>query len=250
MFHTLLSKLFSRKFLFINVGVFALLACVLAGLIVFGGPGVPDAMPSINKPFNSVDFSSLPALGTYTARDGAKLAFRQYPTSVDKKGSIVLVHGSSASSESMHVMAQAFAADGYATYALDMRGHGASGDKGQIAYIGQLEDDVEDFLAGVSVAQPRTLLGFSSGAGFVLRVAGSVRQAEFNHYLLISPFLSHTAPTYRPNSGGWVKVGIPRIVGLSILNSAGITAFNHLTDRKSTRLNSSHRNTSRMPSSA
>ena len=113
-------------------------------------------------------------------------------------------------------------------YALDIRGHGASGVKGKIDYIGQLEDDLTSFVKAVPMTKPVTLVGFSSGGGFVLRVAGSQRQGEFQGYPLLSPFLSPDAPNFRPGSGGWVNVGIPRIIGLTVLNRVGIRAFNGL----------------------
>jgi alpha-beta hydrolase superfamily lysophospholipase len=116
----------------------------------------------------------------------------------------------------MHVMAKAFAAAGYTGYALDIRGHGGSGTRGHIAYVGQLEDDLEDFVSSVKPDKPATLVGFSSGGGFVLRFAGSTRQKLFSSYLLLSPFISQEAPTYRPNSGGWVSVGIPRFCGAGV----------------------------------
>jgi len=212
----------------------AVCAAVLAAAIAFGGPGQPASMPSINNPFSSVDFSRVPPLLHYSGADGAGLAYRYYAPQANSapsgsaRGSVVLVHGSSASSQSMHVLAQAFAAAGYAAYALDMRGHGASGTKGDIAYVGQLEDDMDAFVRAVRPAAPATLVGFSSGGGFVLRFAGSARQQEFASYLLLSPFLSQDAPTYRPGGGGWVSVGVPRIVGLTVLSSVGITAFNSL----------------------
>jgi non-heme chloroperoxidase len=140
----------------------------------------------------------------------------------------VLVHGSSASSSSMHVMAKGFAAAGYAAYALDIRGHGQSGAKGHIAYIGQLDDDMEDFVHAIKLAQPSTLVGFSSGGGFVLRFAGTARQKLFSNYLLLSPFISQDAATSRPSSGGWVTVGVPRIVAISFLDRFGVHAFNNL----------------------
>src|SRR5207253_5450712 len=133
---------------------------------------------------------------------GTKLAFRAYPAAGGAvKGSVVLLHGSSASSSSMHLMAKGFAAAGYAAYALDIRGHGKSGTKGHIAYIGQLEDDLEDFVHSTKLAQPSTLAGFSSGGGFVLRFAGSPRQELFSNYLLLSPWISQDAATLRPGSG-------------------------------------------------
>ena len=125
-------------------------------------------------------------------------------------------------------MAKGFAAAGYAAYALDIRGHGQSGVKGHIAYIGQLEDDIEDFVHAAKLAQPSTLVGFSSGGGFVLRFAGSARQKLFSDSLLLSPFISQDAVTSRPSSGGWVSVGVPRIIAISLLDSAGIRAFNDL----------------------
>jgi non-heme chloroperoxidase len=210
------------------IGVTALSA-ILAGALAFGGPKPLPPMASINNPFKTVDFSDLPPLSRYTASDGAPLAYRRYnPSGGVGKGSVVLVHGSSASSNSMHPLAKAYANAGYVAYALDIRGHGESGQKGQIAYVGQLEDDIAAFMKAASPPQPSTLVGFSSGGGFVLRVAGSSRQDLFQSYLLLSPFLSQDAPTFRPNSGGWVSVGVPRYVGVALLNLAGIRAFNDL----------------------
>ena len=141
------------------------------------------------------------------------------------RGSVVLVHGSSASSRSLHVLARAVAESGLSAYALDMRGHGDSGSKGQIAYVGQLDDDLEDFMRSVQPARPATLAGFSAGGGFALRVAAGERQTLFDQYLLLSPFIGQDAPTYRPDSGGWVSVGIPRIVALSLLDAVGVHAL-------------------------
>ena len=219
------------KRVFITVLVIVAVLVVAFGLaIALGGPGEPPPpMSSINDPFKNVDFSDLPERSHFTARDGAKIAFRAYPAIGDAiKGSVVLVHGSSASSSSMHVMAKSFAAAGYAAYALDIRGHGQSGAKGHIAYIGQLEDDMEDFVHAIKLAQPSTLVGFSSGGGFVLRFAGTARQKLFSNYLLLSPFISQDAATSRPSSGGWVTVGVPRIVAISFLDGFGVHAFNDL----------------------
>ncbi|MDM0115580.1 alpha/beta fold hydrolase [Variovorax sp. J22R133] len=205
----------------------ACLACIGAA-IAWGGPGTPPAMGSINDPFKTVDWSGMPPIWRYTARDGAALAYRVYRPAAEAGGSVVLVHGSSARGSSMHVMAKAFAAAGFAAYTLDMRGHGDSGAKGQIAYVGQLEDDVEDFVKAVRPASPSTLAGFSAGGGFALRFAASDRQALFANYLLLAPFLGQDAPNYRPGSGGWVSVGVPRAMAILSLNAVGIHAFDKL----------------------
>jgi alpha-beta hydrolase superfamily lysophospholipase len=206
-----------------------LLACL--GLAIWlGGPRDIAALASINAPFAKVDFSAVPKAQTYTARDGAALAYLHYPAGGTSPAArrIVLVHGSSARGQSLHPLAQALAAQGFSVDALDMRGHGDSGPRGHISYIGQLEDDVADFIKAVPHAGGNTLLGHSSGGGFVLRFAASTQQALFDRYVLLAPYLRYDAPTARPSNGGWVSVGIPRIVGLRLLNAVGITALNHL----------------------
>lgn len=208
----------------------ALLFTALAAAIAFGGPAPIAPLASINEPFAKVDFSAVPPARRYAARDGTSLAWLDYPAAAGGQGTrrIVLVHGSSARGRSMHVLAQALAAAGFNVAALDMRGHGDSGPRGQAAYVDQLEDDVEDFMRAVPHAGPSTLLGFSSGGGFVLRFAGGARQALFDRYVLLSPYLRHDAPTARPGNGGWVSVGLPRLVALHVVNGAGLTAWNDL----------------------
>lgn len=213
----------------------ALLVAALAAALAWGGPRDIAPLASINAPFQKADFRSVPPPQHYTARDGVRLAWHAYPaaaaagaTAERPAGRVVLVHGSSARAQSMHLLAQALVEKGYDVVALDMRGHGGSGPRGQAAYIGQLEDDVEDFLRAVPHAGPQTLMGFSAGGGFALRFAGSARQSLFDRYVLLAPYLHHNAPTERGGSGGWASVGIPRIVALAVLTRAGITRWNDL----------------------
>lgn len=167
---------------FLSGTVLVLVVMVTLALLL-GGPSAPPPMKSIVEPFQTVSLAKLPALKQYTARDGTRLAYRYYPAdSGVAKGSVVLLHGSGASSRSMHVIAREFAEAGFAAYALDVRGHGASGKNGDIAYVGQLEDDLADFVEAVEPAGPATLVGFSSGGGFALRFAGSQRQEMFAGY--------------------------------------------------------------------
>lgn len=204
-------------------------AAALSFAVWRGGPSPIAPLPSINNPFKDVDYSTMPTQQHYTARDGATLAYRHYaPASADTGRRVVLIHGSSASSHSMHPLAQALAAAGYTADALDMRGHGESGPHGQVAYIGQLEDDLTDFMHAAPYHGPSTLIGFSAGGGFALRFAASTKAAVFDRYILLSPFLLR-APTSRPDGGSWASVGIPRILALTVLNKIGITAFNGLT---------------------
>ena len=168
----------------------------------------------------------MPPLERFIARDGTELAYRHYPARAPPTGKIaILVHGSSGSSAAVHALADALAARGVETYAPDIRGHGASGTRGDIAYIGQLEDDLADLVALIrktAPTEPLTLLGHSAGGGFALRVAGSPIQNLFARTVLLAPYLGHDAPTNRPDSGGWASADIPRFLGLAALRRVGI----------------------------
>jgi alpha-beta hydrolase superfamily lysophospholipase len=201
-------------------------------LLWLGGPAEPPTMQGITQAFRAVDYSDAPEPKSFISRKGDKLAYRHYPpaqSSPSVQSSVVLVHGSSATSKSMHPLASALAAAGHSVYSLDIRGHAASGSKGHIDYVGQLENDLSDFVKQVGPPQPSTLAGFSSGGGFVLRYAASTEARAFQSFLLLSPFMHQSAPTQREKSGGWVRVGVPRLILLQALNGMGLSQLNHLT---------------------
>lgn len=212
----------------ILVVVLVLLAGLLAGMIAFGTASPPAYMASVGEPFKHVDFSDLPPLDHLAGRDGSAIAYRAYPAGADRIA--VLVHGSSGSSSSMHALAKAMEAAGITAYALDIRGHGGTGTRGDIDHAGQLDEDIADVAAWVRQRHPGAsiaLVGFSSGGGFVLKVAGSGDGALFDRYVLIAPFLRYDAPDNKPDVG-WAAPYIPRIIALSILDRLGIHAFDGL----------------------
>ncbi|TWO69517.1 alpha/beta fold hydrolase [Caenimonas sedimenti] len=209
----------------------ALLVLAFAAAIAFGGPAKAAPLASVNAPFAKVDFSAVPPARRFQARDGASLAWLHYPatgTQAPNGRRVVLVHGSSGRGQSMHMLAQGLAQAGFSVASLDMRGHGDSGPRGHAAYIGQLEDDVEDFMKAVPHAGPSTLVGFSSGGGFALRMAGGSRQQLFDRYVLLAPFLRHDAPTNKPGNDHWAAVGLPRMIALTMLDRFGIRAWGDL----------------------
>jgi alpha-beta hydrolase superfamily lysophospholipase len=188
----------------------------------------PPELQSISQARGTVDFSALPAIERYQARDGSVLGFRHYPANDPATGrAAIVVHGSSGSSGgTIHALSAALAARGVETWAVDVRGHGASGTRGDIAYVGQLENDLVDFVATIRKTEPTkplTLIGHSAGGGFALRVAGSPIQNLFERTVLLAPYLGYDAPTNRPNSGGWVSADIPRLLGLAALRKIGIS---------------------------
>jgi alpha-beta hydrolase superfamily lysophospholipase len=174
----------------------------------------------------------MPPLQRLHARDGTELAYRHYSPRAPASGqAAVLIHGSSGSSVAVHALAKALAAHGVETWAPDIRGHGASGTRGDIVYLGQLEDDMSDFVAEIrktNAAAPLTLLGHSSGGGFALRIAGSSIQNLFARTVLLSPYLGYDAPSSRQDAGGWASPDLPRFLGLSVLRRLGITCCESL----------------------
>jgi alpha-beta hydrolase superfamily lysophospholipase len=216
-----------KAFLLAVGGFLALTASMLGACLVWGGPAAPEGRSAIVDTFQRAAIDP-PALQSFKARDGTELAYRNTPAESPERGSVVLVHGSAGDSRAMQPLAKSLAAAGLNAYALDIRGHGDSGPRGRIAYVGQLEDDLADFLAAVQPPAPRLLAGFSSGGGFALRVAAGPDADAFDGYLLLAPFVSHEAPTYRPDAGGWVRVGVPRLIALHLLDGFGIRAFHHL----------------------
>lgn len=110
-----------------------------------------------------------------------------------------------------------------------LRGHGAEPERrGDVDYLGQLEDDLAAIVADAGTRRV-VLLGHSSGGGLVVRMAGGAHGALIDRAILLAPFLQYDAPTTRANSGGWARPLTRRIIGLSMLNMAGIHALDHLT---------------------
>ncbi|MGY8680190.1 alpha/beta hydrolase [Bradyrhizobium sp. UFLA05-153] len=194
----------------------------------------PAEMRSVSDSAKGIDWSTLPSLERFQARDGTWLGYRHYaPKGQASGGGVVFIHGSSGSSGTVnHALTAAFAARGVETWALDMRGHGASGTRGDIGYVGQLEDDLVDFVALVRKTAPDlplTLIGHSAGGGFSLRVAATpIMQDMFVRTVLLAPYLGYDAPTNKPNSGGWANADRPRFFGLAALRKLGIDCCSQL----------------------
>ncbi len=223
---------FLRSSLIVLGGLAATVLLGLGGVIAFDAPKpVPrlaagDSVPGIER----WDWSKLPSVSRVTARDGAPLTYRLYPGRTDR--AVVLVHGSSGAGNSMHRLALELQSAGATVYAISLRGHGGSGTtNGDISCKGQLDDDLVDLVKAVGLERPgvhRTLIGFSSGGGFVLRQASGANRALFDAYLPLSPFIAQESPTNRPNAGGWASVAVPRVIALSVLDGFGLPLFQGL----------------------
>jgi pimeloyl-ACP methyl ester carboxylesterase len=178
----------------------------------------------------------LPEILRYEARDGARLSYREYRASGTQVA--VLLHGSAGSSVDMHPLALALQRSGISALVPDLRGHGANRPHGDIAHVGQLDDDLVDLIAHTKpefINSRWTILGFSSGAAFGLRFAAeSPAGLSVDRYVLVSPYLRYDAPSVRQSKPGtsapqsWAAVSTGRIIGLTMVNHFGVHAWDGL----------------------
>jgi non-heme chloroperoxidase len=161
-----------HKLLLCLLSLLVVVAIIPIAVIVFNAPTSPPAMAFMAAPSRQIA-PGLPAPRQFRARDGASLQYYAYPAEPDKIA--VLIHGSAFPGTTMHPLAEALRAAGITGYMLDIRGHGGSGRRGDIDYVGQIDDDLADFVAQLGPAgsgETRTLVSFSAGAGFTIRFAG------------------------------------------------------------------------------
>ncbi len=222
--------------------LFIIAACI-GGLFVLGlvtAFVLIASPPPLVTPKDVFDFTSLreapsdigvPSLQRYPARDGEELAYRFYPSTADHI--LIFIHGSSYHGAGYHALATAISLGGAAKVVLpNLRGHYQSGrHRGDVEYIGQLEDDLDDLIKFVRAEHhegPITLGGHSSGAGLAIRFAGGRYAHEVSGYLLLTPIIPQ-APTVRGGTaGGWANLNLRRLFGLLALNAIGIHGFNGL----------------------
>jgi len=160
-----------------------------------------EALNSVNAPFSTVDFSALPKPETHTARDGEEISYRRYQ-SESEAAVALLLHGSSSHGQSLHPLAASLAESGITSY----------------RHQGQMI----------------SLVGFSSGGGLALNAAGLGHAETIDQLILLSPMLGPDQPPYTAKNphrskDRWASPNIPRIIGLSVLNSVGIHVFDDLS---------------------
>ncbi len=219
---------------------------VLVGLTTFIAVGlltvaylVSTPAQKVTSPEDVFGFSNadrpavdLPELERYVARDGSRLAYRFYDSPSEQL--LVFVHGSSYHSAAYHRLAVALSRAGVAkVYLPNLRGHYMSGRRrGDVDYVGQLEDDVADLIAlarGHGQTGRVIIGGHSSGGGFAIRFAGGEHGHLASGYLLLAPVIP-TAPSVRGgDAGGWANLNQNRLYGLLALNAIGIEGFNGLS---------------------
>lgn len=172
----------------------------------------------------------------FTMRDGESLFAREY--TADSPTTILFLHGVTADSRHLSHGAQLLQRKTGATVVtLDLRGHGQSaGRPGDVAYIGQYEEDIADVISAIQQNNPNgtvILAGHSMGGGIGLRYAMLNDAPAVDGYLFFAPHLGANSPTVATESsdganGGeaFVQIHLMRIIGLAMLNGTGIKGLN------------------------
>ncbi len=141
--------------------------------------------------------------GTFTAADGLRLYFRRHEPREEARANLVLAHGYSDHAERSDDLAQKLAAQGYAVFGFDFRGHGRS--EGPRGHCNRFDDYVSDLQCAIARAEeltpglPVAILGQSHGALVALsllcepdRVPASVKAA-----VICTPYLGLIMPVPR-----------------------------------------------------
>lgn len=224
-----MNKILKRSIIFLAVNVCLFFTTVF---VLISWP-IPKKETTKNYDYSSIDTLSVKSFKKYEywikMRDTNHLFSEIYPS--QSETALILIHGSGSESRYLETLAGNISQDNFATVITpDLRGHGRNlKNQSDIKYIGQLEEDIEDIIRYTRDslnAKKVILAGHSSGGGLVLRYIANPILTKVDKAIMIAPYLGHNAPTVKPNSGGWVTVGIKRWVGLSMLNSIGIQKYN------------------------
>lgn len=174
--------------------------------------------------------AKLPKEQFYETRDKSRLSYRHY--SANSKLVIILLHGIAEDGKYLFRLAEYLSSKQIAqVYTPDLRGYGNSGShKGDVDYIGQLEDDLEDFVTWIKAKNKNAKIilgGHSFGGASMLRFSASQSANQVHAYLFIAPFIHPSAPTTRKGDSGHSKVSLAKLILLMLLEKARIRSFHH-----------------------
>ena len=222
------------------LAIFVFLAfCVMLTAQIMVSVDLPQTGQEL-KGDHRFDFAALAPIGTtplptiqnFTARDNSLLGYRLYRSGMPTHIKLYLVHSAAWQAMEFNQIASRLATErGVAdVYLADMRGHGSGpARRGDVDYVGQLEDDLADLIS--ETAGPGDLVvvgGHGEGAAVAMQFALDKPQAVHG-CLVLAPVLSYNLSGNKPDLGGWTHALGTRMVGLWILNGMGLHWSDHET---------------------
>ena len=157
------------------------------------------------------------------SRDGIELVGYYFPSPIESKNCVLLVHGHNASAENMGVIAAQYHEQQFNVLLIDSRGHGQSG--GGYSGLGWLEGQdctlwIDRIVGKLGPGSTVILHGISMGANTLLNAAGEGLPSEVRAVIADSPFTSVRAiMTYRLHKHH--LPAMPILIVAALLNLAG-----------------------------
>jgi alpha-beta hydrolase superfamily lysophospholipase len=138
--------------------------------------------------------------GTFAAADGLDLHYQSWRPEGAPKATLLLIHGLGGHSGASMGLVTPLVAAGYAVFAPDMRGHGASpGLRGHIMDWSEYREDLYRFEAHVALAEPtrpRILIGHSLGG--LMAIDYALHHPEgLSGLALITPAVAPSIPVWQ-----------------------------------------------------
>ena len=132
-------------------------------------------------------------------RDGRKMAcHRSSPEHPVAR--LFFLHGSTYNARRYAAIAKTAMQAGIEVILLDRRGHGMSeGERGDVDYIGQLEDDLADIIQhyGTISHLPTIVGGHSGGSMIVLRYLNKYGESAVDGLIIVAPAISRSHEAFR-----------------------------------------------------
>lgn len=181
---------------------------------------------------------------TFEVRDGARIAARVH--GADGLPTLLIIHGVASQAADMDEMASLLVQKAKVrVVAIDLRGHGnSSGTPWQVDHVGQFDEDISDIVGQLRTEAPKgpvTLAGFSMGGGIATRYSLADNASTADGFLLLTPLLGTDSPSMTKDENDKPKAATsstdtespvifrtPRMIGVIMLHSIGITAFDQL----------------------
>lgn len=162
----------------------------------------------------------------FSGTAGGRLYWQAWLPETDPSGVVVIAHGLAEHSGRYAHIAERLAADGYATYAVDHRGHGRSdGNRSNINRVSDVVADLDTMIAeaaGRHPDRPVFLLGHSMGGLIALQYA-TTDPSRLAGLVLSAPLVQTSLGSKMERAGAKVLSAVLPNLGVQALDSSMVS---------------------------